>query len=419
MDEGKVFREKQQTLLNTLKEVFELFSNDYSSKQHPPDSNPAILKKIQEYQSVLLQQHQEISDMASYFEALFHQAPVPYLLLDHNHKIVDSNPAATQLLGTSAEKLAGKEISEFSTEEHKHLFSNFFNHFPESATKPLRIKIVTRDENSFLAHVYYNRIYKAENSFQYLTILHTIDESKPNEEVLIQEKQLLQQENAELEKFMYSASHDLRSPMVSIMGVINVARMETQDEQMIVYLNFIEMSVRKLDNFVQDLINLSKNSATDIRVEKIKLRELIHGIFDQLHYIENVKRIRKVIEVHDTAELHSDKERLNVVLSNLLSNAIKYHHYGQEDPFIAISIRVDNQQAVISLQDNGQGIAEEHVHKIFNKFYRASQNSKGSGLGLFIVKETIEKLGGNIQVNSAIGKGTTFKITLPNLLSRI
>jgi len=140
----------------------------------------------------------------------------------------------------------------------------------------------------------------------------------------------------------------------------------------------------------------------------------LQDVLDDLHYIENFDRIEKRTIINVSGEFHSDVMRIRVVLSNLLANAIK-HHYPERiaHPYISIEVKGSSNEVVIHIQDNGPGINEKHLNDIFKMFFRASQRTSGSGLGLYIVQETINRLGGNISVTSKIDEGTTFTVTLP------
>ena len=125
-------------------------------------------------------------------------------------------------------------------------------------------------------------------------------------------------------------------------------------------------------------------------------------------------KIRKEISINSKYDLYTDARRLEIIFNNLISNAIKYHNYNQADPFLSIEIDVRRAKCVIDIIDNGCGISAEHLDKIFKMFYRATENSVGSGLGLYITKETVEKLKGTISVRSFVKTGTRFTIVLPN-----
>jgi signal transduction histidine kinase len=223
--------------------------------------------------------------------------------------------------------------------------------------------------------------------------------------------------NAELDRFVYSASHDLRSPLASILGLINVAR-EDDEWNKEEYLSLIEKSVKKLDSFISDIIDFSRNARLDVVPEKIDFETIINDILDDLRYIENFDRINKSISVELSADFFTDSKRLRMILSNVIANAIKHHlPLSDRENFITIRVWSESSNAVISVQDNGPGISKEHHENIFKMFFRASSRTSGSGLGLYIVQETIYKLGGKITVASNQGDGTTFTITLPNLIS--
>jgi signal transduction histidine kinase len=111
----------------------------------------------------------------------------------------------------------------------------------------------------------------------------------------------------------------------------------------------------------------------------------------------------------------TDKQRLTVALNNLISNAFRYYNPYQKQPFIHLFVEVFPQKAIIEIKDNGIGIGKEHLSRIFEMFYRATDRTTGSGLGLYIVKEVIDKLKGSVKVESELGRGTTFTIEIPNL----
>jgi len=114
-------------------------------------------------------------------------------------------------------------------------------------------------------------------------------------------------------------------------------------------------------------------------------------------------------------EFCNDEERLSIILKNFISNAIKYRNPQAEKSFVRITININPQQAFIQIEDNGVGIEDSYLDKIFDMFFRGPIRSEGSGLGLYIVKQTLDRLGGTVEVSSRFNKGTTFKIVVPNL----
>jgi signal transduction histidine kinase len=132
-----------------------------------------------------------------------------------------------------------------------------------------------------------------------------------------------------------------------------------------------------------------------------------------LRYTAGAEEITFTINVAEDFEVETDPTRLQTVLSNLLSNAIRYHDSRKEKKFIQLSCQQTNQSFSLSIEDNGQGIDPEYQKRIFEMFFRANESSQGSGLGLYIVKETIAKLSGSIQLQSVPREGSTFTINLP------
>lgn len=221
--------------------------------------------------------------------------------------------------------------------------------------------------------------------------------------------------NFELDSFVYRASHDLRAPLRSVLGLINIVKTEENAKQRNLYLNLVDKSVYKLDTFIADLTNFSRNSRLDIQIEKINFSHIISECIENLKYMENASIIDIKTELIEKFEFYSDPGRISIILQNLLSNSIKYRNHNVDKSHVLIKVAIHRNNCEIIFEDNGKGIKEEYLDKIFNMFFRASHDSYGSGLGLYITKQVVEKLNGNIHVNSTLGTGSTFEIKLPNL----
>jgi len=222
----------------------------------------------------------------------------------------------------------------------------------------------------------------------------------------------LEKTNAELDRFFYSTSHDLRSPLLSIKGLVNIARHDTRDPHIQQYLAMMAERVDKLDSFINDIIDYSRNARTEILKEPVNVEKLLDDVTENFKFLDGAERItfNKNITV---SEVIVDKSRLTIVLSNLISNAIKYHNTHQAEPWISATVSQTQNNLALVIADNGPGISSEKQSKIFEMFYRGTEQSKGSGLGLYIAKEAIEKMNGTIAVESTEGIGTTFIVSLP------
>lgn len=233
------------------------------------------------------------------------------------------------------------------------------------------------------------------------------------EHQLREQNEELRKVNTELDRFVYSTSHDLRAPLMSISGLISISKMEDDREKQMYYYGLMEQSITKLDNFIKDIINFSRNARTEVDIQEIDIKDLIQQCKEELQFGEKYDQITFQIETDGIERIFTDEKRLAVILKNLLANAARYHDFKKESPFILVNAKAKGENIQITVQDNGQGIPEKMFDKIFDMFYRGSNQSKGTGLGLYIAKEAVEKLQGKIWVESTLGEGSTFFIEIP------
>lgn len=238
------------------------------------------------------------------------------------------------------------------------------------------------------------------------------------EEILRQQNEQLIKINKELDSFVYSVSHDLRSPLSSILGLVNVAKLEGfKDPKMLTsYFEMIERSVMKLDETIKEILDYSRNARGELNIEAVDMERMIHNAFSQMQYLPAYHKTVKQIQVHDHTAFHSDAYRISVILLNLISNALKYGDDTKPQKNIAVTATITPAHCVLQVRDNGIGIHTDYIDNVFNMFYRATDRSQGAGLGLYIVKEMVEKLSGTIYITSELGEGTTIVITIPNKL---
>lgn len=221
--------------------------------------------------------------------------------------------------------------------------------------------------------------------------------------------------NSELDRFVYSASHDLRAPLMSVKGLLNMIRLDPDPVNQEHYLEMIRRSVDKLDHFISDIIHYSRNSRMDILPKQIDFNALVQDSIDSLKFMEGADRVSSFRTIECPVPFFSDQSRLMIIFNNIISNAVRYQDTAKTDAYLRIRIEADREKATIEFSDNGLGIEEEYIDKIFKMFFRANAESQGSGLGLYIVKSVVEKLDGKISVTSGLGAGTTFRIEIPNL----
>jgi signal transduction histidine kinase len=227
----------------------------------------------------------------------------------------------------------------------------------------------------------------------------------------------LRKTNEELDRFLYSASHDLRSPVASLLGLLELMKKDKNLTSLQQYLDMSLKTTYKLDGFIKDLVDFSYNNRSEIRHEAIDFNTFVSGLLDEFRFYYDSSKIDKQLSVKQDSIFLSDKNRLKIIFDNMISNAIRFYSPLQSYPYLKIEIVADSEVATIKFTDNGRGIGEKHLPKIFDMFYRATEEAAGSGLGLYLVRETVEKLGGTVSVYSVAGDGCSFTITIPNLVT--
>lgn len=226
----------------------------------------------------------------------------------------------------------------------------------------------------------------------------------------------LEKTNKELDRFFYSTSHDLKYSLMNIKGILNNAMAEPQSPGVMECFSLLKDSTIKLEDFLRDLIEYSRNAQTDVKVEPVDVRALVDEVVAKFAFVPGADKIKFEKEIHIAYPVETDKLRLNTILTNLVANAIKYHREYLKDSWIRIAAHFANDKLSISVSDNGQGIEKDVLPKIFNMFFKGTNKSKGAGLGLYIVKETVDKLKGVISVLSEVNRGTAITIILPGVL---
>lgn len=234
------------------------------------------------------------------------------------------------------------------------------------------------------------------------------------EERIQQNNKQLAKVNSQMEKFLYSTSHDLRSPITTIMGLVNLLRIETTDQTVLNYVAKVEASATKLDKIIRDIMTFSRATYQRLTSDRIDFEPLIWKILNNYRTEPAFRRIHIEVKVDSDRVFYNDIDRMEIILENILRNSLQFFDANKARPFIHVNIRFDDANAYLEIIDNGIGIGKQHLESIFNMFYKASHVSKGAGLGLFIVKESVNQLHGTIQVESEIGFGSVFRITIPD-----
>lgn len=243
----------------------------------------------------------------------------------------------------------------------------------------------------------------------YSTIIRDISQQKRIEQDLIFK-------NNELDTFVYRASHDLRGPIATLLGLYNLVQYEVDENKgkARALFNMYHSQVLRLNTITLTLIELTKIKDSEFKPSVIQFNKLIQNIYGKLQGMVESQDMLFTRDVEPIAGFVSDERLLLVILQNLIENSIKYKR-NEVDSFVRVEVKrkEDSDRIIIKVSDNGIGIDSAIQPKIFNMFFRGNERSSGSGLGLYILKNAVEKLGGRVHLYSVLYKGTTFKIELP------
>lgn len=225
----------------------------------------------------------------------------------------------------------------------------------------------------------------------------------------------LQKAYHELNKFAYSVSHDIRGPLSGLQGAINLAREVDDIEEMKEMMELMGKSLKKLDAYVLSMHDYYSLQRGELKVTEIDFKKVIDDLKTMYMVISKTDDIKFNVKVNQHETFRTDELPLRMIFNNLLSNAFKFQDKKNINKSVDVSIDVHDALATIYVKDTGVGILGSHIGEIFSLFYRANSQEVGSGFGLYNVKNALVKLNGEIEVNSVLNKGTTFKVTIPSI----
>lgn len=222
----------------------------------------------------------------------------------------------------------------------------------------------------------------------------------------------LEQTNRELERFIYSASHDLRAPLASIKGVLQLA--EAEPEGVNEYLGMIDRSVNRLDSFVRHVIDYFQNHKRFLETTAFELHEVLDEVLEALG---GLPQATELSQIGLDKTIHGDRMRWRMIFTNLMSNAFKFKDPTKETAQISFEAQTESGNVALTYKDNGLGMDEKTRSQAFEMFFRTSSPSDGTGLGLYIVSQAVEAMGGSIDLESEPGEGTTMSISIPQVVT--
>lgn len=255
-----------------------------------------------------------------------------------------------------------------------------------------------------------DRTAKVIESYDVINRMHLLEQDA---RVQKEKADIIEQKKIELDSFFYRISHDLKGPITSLMSLNYVAKLEVKDPTALKFIDDYEKQANRLNTILDGLINLTKMSFNEDTKQDIDFEKIIYDCIASYKFLSNYDLVEFKIDVDSAIQFEAEWALINTIIQNLIENGIKYARIEDNKPFISLKVYDENDHIVIEACDNGIGMDQETVDKIFTMFFRVNRKIEGTGLGLHILKRAAERLNGKVKVESKLGEGTTFTITLP------
>lgn len=365
-------------------------------------------------------QRRQLESQRKFYERVLENLPAEISILDAEMRYLYSNPLSitggAPRSGAVGKTLYQRTLELGRTKEDARKRMDFF----EQARGEKRVITFgeTLDASSGLQKTILRRffpVFAQDGSLDLMISVGTdITELEENRRQLTENNEELRKVNHELDRFVYSVSHDLRAPIASIKGLLSLMDEKDADEELKeTYLTMMATVAERMDNVIFEILDYSRNSRMDVASEQTDLEKIIHTAVETYRHF-SARPVHFHLESSLKLPLFSDSRRLQSVVNNLISNAIKYSQKGERDIDIRVELKEAGNFVEMKVADSGEGIRAEYLPRIFDMFYRASNTSSGSGLGLYICSEIIKKLKGSISAESVEGQGTIFTVLIPN-----
>jgi len=332
------------------------------------------------------------------------------IVLNDKIQIQKTNQVVETLLLYSESELLNQSIAKLIQKTDFDIVRDAIrNTYLEKKIYEVVFNFVTKDNNSIPVSCSFSPLYNDQGESTGILLV------AKNISTLINAQKQLQDKNDELNLFVYKASHDLKSPVASIMSLIALVKESRDTNEINSYCTMVSDSASRLNTIISDLLILGRITYGELEFEQVDFKQIIDTILKSIEFVDGFKDVSFNIDIDDNARsIITEKGILNTILFNLIDNAIKYRKKRVEPSYINIHISSKDGVILFNIEDNGIGIADLQHTNVFKMFYRATSTSNGSGLGLYIVKTSVLKLGGSISLESTFGKGTTFHLYLPS-----
>ena len=342
----------------------------------------------------------------NYFDSIIRSIGDILIIFDDSFRIKQVNKKALELMKYQEEELLEKCIDFLFTEEHQVFeLKNTLQEADDVYNQEFNFSLSTGEKLPVATSVF--KISATSQSDQgYLLLAKDLKQFYFFSDAL-------KQKNKELETFVYKVSHDLKGPVATMLGLLQLVY-NSNDQEKVTYLDLMHQSLQKLDKSIVSLLNYTLSNQTDLVSIDIDLRQQVDDVISTLSDMAERYEVDIYNEIPESLTLTTIPELLNVILQNFIENGIKYRK-SDSQPFVRVNAEPAGREIIIRIFDNGLGMSP-HVHeRAFDMYFRGETATPGSGLGLYIAKNNLEKLGGNVTLTTKNREGTEVVLSIPNL----
>lgn len=388
-------------------------SRNISLPIHAKDEIGELARAFQFMMRTLNASREAEKDLLVRMQAIMDNTVEGLITIDEKGNIESFNKACTRIFGYRSSEVVGKNVKMLMPEPYHGEHDTYLKNYQKTGQKKIigtgrEVLGQKKDGVTFPIDLSVSEV-NVHGRRIFSGIVRDISERKQAENALVEA-------NAELEEFAYRTSHDLKSPLVSSIALLDVTEISIKSndtDNALHSVKLIQESLKKLQKLVEDILALTRTKKETVAPQIVDAHELINTTFEQLSYMDNFKRIKIEKNFDFDGTLITQTARFRHIVQNLISNALKYQDLGKDQSFLKISTRKKNAKFILMIEDNGIGIPEDKKNKMFEMFQRFHPRvSFGSGLGLYMVKKSADLLEGEISYKDT-GEGSLFTLTLP------
>lgn len=330
------------------------------------------------------------------------------LFIDNKRLVCYCNKALTRITGYELSELTGRHTSDIPWlakygSRLKDKIEQDCDEFPEKCEK----EMTTKEGKKIWIRINSTKISGERKVFRGIFCLVTnITKCKKKE-------RLKDQQISDTNAFIYRLTHDLKSPLASLTGLFALVHKQMKTDEIRPYFEMMELSIKHMHDLINDLTAIIETPNKKLSPEPIDFSQLIEELRPEFIHQAGFDKINFTTDISQKNIFTTDKKCILAIMRNLVNNAIKYR--SEKNPFVNVFVSEDSKGVKLEVKDNGIGIPEKFHNKIFDMFFRGTEMSKGTGLGLYIVKTSVEKLYGKIILESNENSGTSITVLLPDL----